>query len=1020
MYCRVRLHTANLAWAVQTCRYLNSMGMCLRRARCLLALMFCAACHAGSAELSTARIVSSDAAEAELLKKYAVTSWSTKEGAPKIVYAIAQTNDGWLWFAGPDGLYRFDGVQFKHIELDLPNSNVSQASVALLATRNGRLLIGGFRGGISILERGQVTRFRDANNIGTSVFCFAEGSDGVLWAGTRTGLVRFDGRSWKRLTPEWKLPEVAVKSLLVDRQGTTWVATESQIFRLLPGGTRFEATTFHIGINNDLTETADGRAWAVDTLDARLLPHQSSSPKSHSWNNSSTSHISLFDQSDNLWSIYSKQPLLSDATTIIEDGAGDIWLGTLAGKVVRLHRKPMALPFPNEPSTGAPYSLFAADDRDVIWVARAAEDLDGGNLWRYDSKLSKVSYPGLVSAVTRAPDGTLWASGKSGLWHQVRGKFTLVTRLPIEIGKVQVGAMAVGPRGDPWVALHGKGLLHFVEGRWLKKGGYSALPDIEPEVLAFDRSGCLWLGYGDGSLMVIDGERVRIVATADTLNLGALTAFSFQPHFLVAGDRGISILKRDQFVRLRVDDASAIKAVGGIVEKPSGETWLNGAEGLVFIPPGQLDGSVVQGALSVSTERFDSNDGYPGQGLFLAPTPTMTEMPNGDIWFCGDQGVAWLNPAHIVHRASLPPPFIDDLLVDGQSVAFVGESKIREGAANLQVNYTALDYAHPDRLKFRYRLSGFDKNWVEVGTRRQAFYTNLPSGRYQFEVEAASESGPWSVRPATIRFEIPPTFIQTPLFLALCTAVSALLLAFLHRLRMRQFAARERMRLEERLNERLRIARELHDTLLQGTQALIFSVHAASGREDEEGRRHDLAVALRDANAVLADGRDRIQGLRAGSSTELPESIAIEGEAVTALTGIAVDIAVTGPRRPLVEAVRDEAFSICREAILNASRHSGATQINVEIRYGTRFVVSVRDSGRGIDVDAMTAAEKSGHWGLRGMRERSEAMGGSLEIKSVIGTGTHVELNMPSSLAYRRGSFANFRLKLWRRRRLLG
>jgi signal transduction histidine kinase len=318
----------------------------------------------------------------------------------------------------------------------------------------------------------------------------------------------------------------------------------------------------------------------------------------------------------------------------------------------------------------------------------------------------------------------------------------------------------------------------------------------------------------------------------------------------------------------------------------------------------------------------------------------------------------------------------------------------------------------PERVRFRYKLEGSDHEWQDVGTRREALYNNLGPGRYTFRVIAANNDGVWNTKGASVEFTIPPAFYQTRWFYALCALACVALFTGLYRVRVRQVAAQVRGRLEARLAERERIARELHDTLLQGVQGLMFRLHAV--RELLPGRPEEAAQALKGAlqcgDQAIAEGRAAVQDLRAttlapGDLTEalmalgpelLPEGLAQQPS---------YHVLVEGNPRPLMPLVRDESYRIAREAVRNAVQHARARRIEVELVYGEKsFCLRIRDDGIGVDARVLEASRRGGHWGISGMHERAESFGAQLEMWSEHGAGTELLLEIPAATAYGRGT----------------
>ena len=372
------------------------------------------------------------------------------------------------------------------------------------------------------------------------------------------------------------------------------------------------------------------------------------------------------------------------------------------------------------------------------------------------------------------------------------------------------------------------------------------------------------------------------------------------------------------------------------------------------------------------------------------------------VWFTVTDHLAWIDPTHLT-RNSLPPSVsIQRLIANDRSYALPLGGALPKGVSKLEIDYTALSLTFPQRNRFLYRLDGVDDDWVDPGTRRQAFYTNLGPGHYRFSVIASNNDGVWNRAGASLDFDIPPTFLQSRLFAALCVALGLVLAWLLYSLRLRQVALRIRGRLEERLAERERIARELHDTLLQGFQGLILGFQAVAEQIPAEQPLHNQAERLLDrAENVLVEGRDRVRDLRvAQAGGELSRMLA-DAAASLELTP-QITVVVEGTPRTLHPAICDEIMAIGKEALFNIARHAQAKSIEIGIRYDrAQLVARFLDDGVGID-QATLDQGREGHFGLTGMRERARKIRASFVVTSRVGSGTEIELVVPASVAYAR------------------
>ncbi|MFB9290082.1 triple tyrosine motif-containing protein [Pseudoduganella plicata] len=394
-----------------------------------------------------------------------------------------------------------------------------------------------------------------------------------------------------------------------------------------------------------------------------------------------------------------------------------------------------------------------------------------------------------------------------------------------------------------------------------------------------------------------------------------------------------------------------------------------------------------------------------GHAPQLRPVPSLRRDRDGLLWYATTGSVGSIDPARIPRNRLAPPVEIVGVSAEGlrHAIPAGGSLALPQGTRNVQFDFTALSLSIPERVRLRYRLTGFERQWQEPVGRRQAYYTNLAPGRYRFEVTAANEDGLWNSGGAALEIVILPTFVQSVWFKLLLAALTLLLLYGVYAARIRYLTALMQQRLHERLAERARIARALHDTLLQSIQALLMSFDAHS-RHLKEGTQERIRLdqTLNLAEQLLVEGRDEIMVLRGSVSAQALElALAQFGKGLAEHRPHAFELKVSGTPRRLRPDVQDEIYAIAREALFNASRYADATRIELELGYGAAaFLVRVRDNGRGLDETVAAAGHRPGHWGLVGMRERAGGIGAVLAIDSAPGTGTAITVTVPGKMAY--------------------
>jgi signal transduction histidine kinase len=393
-------------------------------------------------------------------------------------------------------------------------------------------------------------------------------------------------------------------------------------------------------------------------------------------------------------------------------------------------------------------------------------------------------------------------------------------------------------------------------------------------------------------------------------------------------------------------------------------------------------------------------------------------------------GLSVIDPRHLPYN-KLPPPLHIEQITADRNVSWQNSwgdasSNLRLPALtrDLEIDYTALSFVVPEKVQFRYKLEGWDRDWQDVGNRRQAFYTNLSPRKYRFRVSACNNSGVWNEASAFLDFSVAPAYYQTAWFRLSCVAVFLASLWVLYQLRLRQLAREFNAGLEARVNERTRIARELHDSLLQGFQGLMFRLQAVRdllpGRASEAMQALD--IALERGDKAIAEGRDTVSDLREPilGDSDIAEALTALGKelALQSGNGLApcVRVLLEGKQRELNPMLRDEIYRIAREALRNAFLHAQAQKIEAEITYSdSEFLLHVRDDGGGLDPKVANQGARAGHWGLPGMRERAKSFGGKLEVWSEHGAGTEIKLRVPGAIAYGK-SEPRRRFGLWRKK----
>ena len=958
------------------------------------------------------------------------TAWTSRDGAPPEVWALAQSDDGYLWLGTGGGLYRFDGASFERFRPakgeSLPSLNVN----SLLATRAGDLWIGFASGALARLRAGHLTTF-DLGLPPVPVLELSEDRAGGIWAALggdeRGGVARFRQGGWEIFGLSRGVTAGAVTSVMGAADGSVWIAAGGELEVLRPGATRFSRVAASASDRPKLKQSPDGAIWLTTGARAGLQRIAvSSGQATPTWvvpprTGNSRAESILFDRHGSLWGTYgsggvfrldgvglggsarvphgarerfgAERGLTSNlANPILEDREGNVWVGT---------------------------NLGLDQFRETSVVVATGLPTDSRNGFR----------------IARDPSGSMYVTSKDALFRagpeHVAQKLARLPRRPLILHTDALSRTWIGTdrtlgilsgatvrdvplpwaRSTPFALLEeaaGRICVSSVEGAFCRKGrGWTpeprlATPGILPKQMLRDAVGRVWIAEGD-RIEMVDGPARRAFSARNDLGLGAVVVIAVRGrHVYAGGDFGLARFDGRRFVTLRSDVHPLLSRTAGIAEASDGDLWLNTVAGVVKIASTDLDHAFAHASRPVKARLFDRDDGMPGVAQQDSSSQTAMEASDGRLWFVTRFGIAWIDPKRLSFN-SLPPPVIIKSLVSGDRIyAPATPIRLPKGASNLQIDYTAPSLSVPSRVRFRYQLKGVDDDWVDPGIRRQAFYTGLKPGRYRFRLMAANDDGVWNRRGATVEFEIPPTFFQSWPFYLLCASLALALLWLGYSLRLRAVANRIRARMNERLDERERIARELHDTLLQSVQGLIMRFsNIAQDVATIPPVHRDMLDALDSADAVAVEGRDRVHALRRWSGARSLSDVITHTAERLLPDEIEMRVGVEGPQREIHPAIADELLRITDEALFNVSRHAQARSVTIAIIFGTKaLILRIIDDGIGIAPVIVAQGGVSGHFGLVGMRERAEKIGGQLAIAPGPARGTQVEVRVGADIAY--------------------
>jgi ligand-binding sensor domain-containing protein/signal transduction histidine kinase len=975
------------------------------------------------------------------VSQYAHTAWKVRDGFVKGgLTSIAQTPDGYLWLGTEFGLVRFDGVRAAPWRPP-QNQHLPPGTIfSLLVTQDGTLWIGAK--GLASWKDGKLTRYPELAE--HFVFALREDREGTVWvAGAavppapgklcaiRSGGVNCHG-------DDGGLGDL-VAALYEDVKGNLWVGVRNGLWRWKPGPPKFYS----------LPPAPNGIQAISEDHDGSLLL---------GWKDGIYRFV---DGQTHAYSLQGASPQFRAHKTL-RDRNGGLWIGTEVGGLVHMHRGRTDTFLPIDGLSGNAVTALFEDREGSIWVCteggldrfrdfavgtftvkqRLTNDLVGSVLADRDGGLWLGTYDGLnrwehgqltiPETGSARRDGKLNGSYGNSLFQDERGRIWVSTLR--ELGYLEDGrftsikgvpggnmlSIAQDSGGNVWVINEHVGLFRISPQNDVQHIPWSDLGHKDhASVLTSDRTkGGLWIGFFLGGIAYFSDGQVRAYYTApDGLGAGSVSDFHFDDDgtLWISTEGGLSRLRNNRVATLTSKNGLPCDTVHWAMEDDDRSFWLYTACGLVRIARSELDAWAADAETKQNATRairvtvFDSSDGVrslPHAGHYH---PLVAKTPDGRLWFLPWDGVSVIDPRHLPINRVPPPVHIEKIAADGKTYDASNAVSLPAHVRDVSIDYTALSLVDPEKIHFRYKLEGQDPDWREVVNDRQVQYSNLAPRHYTFRVMACNNSGVWNEAGTFLDFSIAPAYYQTTWFRVSCVAVLLVLLWGIYRLRVRELQHEFAIGLEARVNERTRIARELHDTLLQNFHGLMFQFQAASNlmlRRPDEAKR-SLDDAIDETKKALAESRDAIQGLRSepiaeGNIAELLMSTSRElANADGSEHQPVFDLVEEGERRTLSPTVSSDICRIALELMRNAYQHAHASRIEAEIRYGdSMFRLRIRDDGKGIEPKVLKEGGRVGHWGLRGLRERADRIGAHLDLWSEPGRGTEVQLLVPASVAY--------------------
>ncbi|KJV32517.1 sensor histidine kinase [Luteibacter yeojuensis] len=903
------------------------------------------------------------------------------------ILSMAQDSDGFLWLTTHNGgLLRFDGQQAVAPYAG-PLASFPAPMAILLGPRGESrdMWVGHRRNGITHIVDGVVTHYEGGAFPPGTAFAIKRDRAGIVWAMTTGGVARFVDGAWQGLPSSFGWAKPHPENMVIDAAtGDVYVQDAEQGALVSRGGqapfkavprTELDhaAAGLPAGVPWTLSQEDDGQARM--TSDGALWFSPTEGIDRFTWADGPVrgtpavhEHMSYADGLSG-----------GQVMDVLEDREGNVWLATDKG--LDRFRRPHFTPLVFDRPLGRPIITPMPDGS--LWITSNRRP----PLRYAEGRLTAMDALGDgISSVTPMADGSVLVAGLGGVrrWH---GGAVQAVAVPAALAHVGTRFKQVIEDGGGgwWVTAATFGLYHVEHGAWTRVNGTAGFPDETPALMRRLPDATIGFAYGSGRFLAYANGRAHAIPGMAEVGVGAPLAWLIEPDGMwVGGTHGLARIAHGAAHAVRAAGGTPYRDVSGIARDTAGAVWLYHHDGVDRIG----GGSPVHIAVG---EGIGENPA----GAYT-PSSLMVDAA-GKVWVAGGDAVAWIDPAHVVLNTVRPSVKVDALVADQAVRAAAAGEVIPALTRTLRIDYTAPMLRWPERSRFEYQLSGVDEGWQQADTRRSAYYTNLAPGRYAFRVRAFNEDGVGSAQDTVYHFRIAPAWYQTYTFLA-CVGLLAIAAAWLaYRYRVRALTRRLRIRMDERE----RIARDLHDTLLQGFQGLVLRFQAIERHVADAKVKAMIDKALTRADAALVEGRETVALLRdsaeAQGSRNLAAALAGIGVERADLSAASFRVTAHGRPRELAADVFTNAVAIAREAVLNALQHAAAPSVAIEVGYGRRtFSLRIVDNGRGFD----PAAERHGHWGLLGMRERARAAGGALVIEAVAGGGTAVSFRCKAPRAY--------------------
>ena len=941
---------------------------------------------------------------------YVGRTWQMQDGLPEqTVQAFAQTKDRYLWIGTTGGLLRFDGARMVLFDRDNTPAFADNNIFNLTVASDGTLWIASEGGGLIRYQSGVFRSYSAKDGLTNNfVRIVYQDSKGTIWVGSDNGLFRVAGERLERFDNTESIPAVAIHAIYEDSKNRLWVGGSRLL--CITGSTAQEYRLQGEGSQNrvkSITQTNDGTLW-VGTIGGLHRMVAESVPFQKVEQTSGTVRFLRQTSDGTLWigtighgiykyragefsQITAPASLPSNtALNLFEDVENNIWIGTPTG-MIRLSKTPLqtvVLPDAGDYDAETVYQDHNGD----LWVAAA-------NLFRFhEGKATQVRISGVegvrVRNVFRDRDGALWIGTEGrGVFRQDGSH---LAHYMIKDGLVNnfVRVFLQGSDGSVWIATD-EGVSRWFKGGFTNFQERDGLCYFSTRSLAEDHNGDIWVGTDGGISHIHDGKFLSDTVTQSLSKEKIWAIHEDSDGGMWFGTRtgGLYRWRSGKLIHYTTAQGLANNSIYELLEDRNETFWISGPNGISAIERRELDSRADDRGHLLSLRLYGISDGLETTQLYGAEKPGGVVTSQGDVSFASNKGLVRV-AADQTKLSGPAPVVIDEVIADGREI--LGHAiTLGPDNAKLEIHYSVIQLRSQERVRFQYMLEGFDKNWTDASSRRVAYYTNVPPGKYQFHVAALEMNNPREISEMSIEIFQKPHFYRTSWFVGCCVLLLGAMIWGAHKLRMRQAHARFQAVLEERN----RLAREMHDTLIQGCAGVsaLLEAHSSLDENEPHTKENLLSYARGQLRTTINEAREAVWDLRHadGSAANISPILNNMTQQVSHEFGVPVKYQFSGEPFNLHQSIAHEVLMVVREALHNAIRHGQPSRVQVKVDFDDKQLrVEVHDDGRGFDTK-QASASGNGHYGLVGMRERVKRIGGTLSLNSLAGKGTELIIRIP-------------------------